>query len=1088
VRLTPLSAVPGYNGDINLAVPNWLFHPNDKDSGFVYKCEFIIPRELSEDNSNKHFIEFNAVNFVADIAVSAKDSPKEAFAKNTQSSLSKWRHIGGWMPFSVDLKQWLDFTKNSYKAGTKLYMWVIIYDRNYSGNRLTVTINDIHHPNSLDLVEESEGKVSYNKIVTIDTTKGGITTSHSTLDLNWPIGDKDKFHGIIDDIWLRSYVGVRVKNCQITTAQTNGLQWEATARYEIEKLTDKSMKVNIKPIVSEGWPHVPPNSNPSNSMPSPNLTEVGMVNKGKRNLTVTFADGEKSKVIEAKWIFDSKANIKPWELWKSGHTQDTRDNMLYSLKTKFTMMNDGSKPPAAGDSSFTDMRSFGFRTVKIVNGTDVQKPAITINNRPVTWFGDNIRFSSTPHLRVAYTFDAFQKDVRKLQSLGINIIRFHKQGAPQWAYDLCDRMGMCIEAEACINTADLGEVPFNSAMENNGYIGNCTSYLNEWIRDHYRHPSAVLWSAGNELTNFMTKDQTTTSLKAARANFIKSLAQETLKVFGDLDKNLVAFHESAATRILASTPPEQKELWNSVADQSPVYSQHYPFRDISIRAMPNGNAFRAEYGVNKVKRFNVLSYVQSGESPVRKKPLMFNEFMATGLSFGDFMDPSQHLRSNQRGQTFNADETKINNAVLAVKRNYLLSSVAIRQMRYAGVSFIAPSRTLEWVQDISDFANSAEPDGISYKGSPGITYGTQIIDANIVVKDIVKSYNWVKDLRIHNVINAMRPIAIFDKEYDKLDLQNIDVNQSLIAPYVGNDVNSLDVMKHVYPSLPYGKDIVRKFVIFNNAGLENSKINYKVTFNGRVQTGTCSFMGYEPYKEINLKFSVPSKNMQLIELVLEASEETDRYFQMNTRFRESRFFQIVQPNFSSRESISNGILNMLHEKMLNYPFYRCSDKGVLAEDGSLSACVDLSKMSGANMVAGVVVYGGNVIDADFAMTAIQTKNVKSEARIQMAKAITTLSGPPRIIANIKKSNGHIYVKIERAAGCINYYTKLYREDDWTSMGTYTIPSLPGVTPGLKGPVTFGFFTASSDSLVNVPDVFYDMNWEYEIPQAPVVAN
>ena len=154
---------------------------------------------------------------------------------------------------------------------------------------------------------------------------------------------------------------------------------------------------------------------------------------------------------------------------------------LYTLET--TAKVDGK----AVDSEKT---RFGVRTVEWRNG------AFELNGVVRKINGVCMHHDLGP-IGAAFNAAAFRRQVRLLKSIGCDAIRTaHNMPAPGQT-DICDEMGMMVMAES-----------FDEWTEpkcKNGYHHWCADWwrrdLSNLVRRHRNHPSVVMWSIGNEITD-----------------------------------------------------------------------------------------------------------------------------------------------------------------------------------------------------------------------------------------------------------------------------------------------------------------------------------------------------------------------------------------------------------------------------------------------------------------------------------------------------------------------------------------------------------------------------------------------------------
>ena len=138
-------------------------------------------------------------------------------------------------------------------------------------------------------------------------------------------------------------------------------------------------------------------------------------------------------------------------------------------------------------------RRIGFKEVKIDGAV------VKVNGRPVKFKGVN-RHESSPENGRAVSMDEMVRDVELFKRFSVNTVRTcHYPDHHSW-YDLCDRYGIYVVAEA--NVESHGAAPYND-------FARCLGYSEEWRRamvernennvlNYRNNPSVVMWSLGNE--------------------------------------------------------------------------------------------------------------------------------------------------------------------------------------------------------------------------------------------------------------------------------------------------------------------------------------------------------------------------------------------------------------------------------------------------------------------------------------------------------------------------------------------------------------------------------------------------------------
>ena len=91
---------------------------------------------------------------------------------------------------------------------------------------------------------------------------------------------------------------------------------------------------------------------------------------------------------------------------------------------------------------------------------------------------------------VALDDEAHRRDVRLMKDFGCNFIRIAHYPQDDAILEMCDRLGLLAWEEIPI---------INYVPDTPGFGDNCERNLREMIRQHYNHPSVILWGYMNEM-------------------------------------------------------------------------------------------------------------------------------------------------------------------------------------------------------------------------------------------------------------------------------------------------------------------------------------------------------------------------------------------------------------------------------------------------------------------------------------------------------------------------------------------------------------------------------------------------------------
>ena len=192
------------------------------------------------------------------------------------------------------------------------------------------------------------------------------------------------------------------------------------------------------------------------------------VRGGDATVTATLYDAEKKLVGEF-------SNLQTLKL-SNPHLWSAENPYLYTLVMK----------------SGEDIRAcrVGFKEVKIDGNV------ILFNGRKIKFKGVN-RHESSPENGRTVSMDDMVRDITLFKRFNINTVRTsHYPDHHSW-YDLCDRYGICVVAEANVEGHEIG------------YGSDGLGMLKEWfdpivernvnhVMNYRNHPSVTMWSMGNE--------------------------------------------------------------------------------------------------------------------------------------------------------------------------------------------------------------------------------------------------------------------------------------------------------------------------------------------------------------------------------------------------------------------------------------------------------------------------------------------------------------------------------------------------------------------------------------------------------------
>lgn len=129
--------------------------------------------------------------------------------------------------------------------------------------------------------------------------------------------------------------------------------------------------------------------------------------------------------------------------------------------------------------------SYGIRSIELKDGFVILNGKRTVL-RGVVWQEDHPMFGS------AMTYEALEKDIVMIKSLGANLMRFGNHSPHPYVLDLCDRYGLFAmeEIPAWNIPADI--------LGRDHFVEVARTYLHEMIIRDRHHPSVLAWGIGDE--------------------------------------------------------------------------------------------------------------------------------------------------------------------------------------------------------------------------------------------------------------------------------------------------------------------------------------------------------------------------------------------------------------------------------------------------------------------------------------------------------------------------------------------------------------------------------------------------------------
>ena len=132
----------------------------------------------------------------------------------------------------------------------------------------------------------------------------------------------------------------------------------------------------------------------------------------------------------------------------------------------------------------------GFRKVEIKNAH------LLVNGKPVLIKGVN-RHEMDPDHGYDIPYDRMVQDIKLMKKFNINTVRTcHYPDDPRW-YDLCDKYGIYMIAEANLESHGMGYGE-RTLAKNASYLKAHLERNQRNVERNFNHPAVIVWSLGNE--------------------------------------------------------------------------------------------------------------------------------------------------------------------------------------------------------------------------------------------------------------------------------------------------------------------------------------------------------------------------------------------------------------------------------------------------------------------------------------------------------------------------------------------------------------------------------------------------------------
>lgn len=219
---------------------------------------------------------------------------------------------------------------------------------------------------------------------------------------------------------------------------------------------------------------------------TPNLSEDYV--DGTLNIDLKLSKAAAKLPVELK-LSDAKGN-KVAETLLSGKDCVRRATIAVESPLKWTAETPNLYALTATIEGQSISVNVGFRKVEIKNAQ------LLVNGQPVLIKGAD-RHEIDPDGGYYVTRERMEQDIRLMKQFNINAVRTcHYPNDPYW-YELCDRYGIYMVAEANIESHGMGYEE-ESLAKNPAFLKMHLERNERNVAAHRNHPAVITWSLGNE--------------------------------------------------------------------------------------------------------------------------------------------------------------------------------------------------------------------------------------------------------------------------------------------------------------------------------------------------------------------------------------------------------------------------------------------------------------------------------------------------------------------------------------------------------------------------------------------------------------
>ena len=212
------------------------------------------------------------------------------------------------------------------------------------------------------------------------------------------------------------------------------------------------------------------------------------------DLDETYRDG----TLNVKISTSAKVKIKAELIDDKGIIVDTKESVPSSGEFRFHV-NDVHKWTAETPYLYTLRVSTHNEAIPVKVGfrkIEIRGRQVLVNGEPILFKGAN-RHEMDPDGGYVISRERMLQDIRIMKQFNINAVRTSHYPNDNYWYDLCDRYGLYVVAEADIESHGIGYGPETLAKRDD-YHGMHLERNRRNVERNFNHPSVIIWSLGNE--------------------------------------------------------------------------------------------------------------------------------------------------------------------------------------------------------------------------------------------------------------------------------------------------------------------------------------------------------------------------------------------------------------------------------------------------------------------------------------------------------------------------------------------------------------------------------------------------------------